>query len=330
MPKPLRGEWIAPTHATVLLLRALALPRVGVASIRRLAAQAGSASLEAFSPTEVAAAAGIAAPDGTDMDRAKSEVFELVERCEELDVEVISVADPDYPVRLKELNDHPPILFVKGDRRVLSAWPCIAVVGTRQASALGVQWAQKIARALAENGFTTVSGLAIGIDAAAHRGALGAHGRTVAVLAHGLHTIAPSSHKALAAEIVESGGALVSEHPPGVPPRPAEFVRRNRIQSGLSFASIVVESGREGGAIHQARFTREQGRILYAAMPDMEAIEKYDYNADGSRFLIAELKATPIGRQEELVEELGKIRQLALDRAGCVRTESQMTLLDDH
>jgi DNA processing protein len=330
MPRPPRGAWIAPTPATVLLLKALALPRVGVATIRRFATQIGSASMEALNPAEVAAAAGIAAPRGTDMDRAKREVFELVERCKELGVEVISVADLDYPVRLKELNDYPPILFVKGDRRVLSGWPCIAVVGTRQASTLGVQWAQKIAKALAENGFTTVSGLAIGIDAAAHRGALDAHGRTVAVLAHGLHTVAPASNKALAAEIVDCGGALVSEHPPGVPPRPAEFVRRNRIQSGLSFASIVVESGREGGAIHQARFTRQQGRILYAAMPDLEAIEKYDYNADGSRFLIADLKATPIGRQDELVKELYKIRELSLEHAGHVRPDPQMTLLDDH
>src|SRR5690348_138836 len=101
MPKSLRAVWIAPTRATVMLLGALALPRVGVATIRRFAAQTPTASMEALSLTEVAAAAGIAAPGGTDMDRAKRDVFELVERCEELGVEVISVADPDYPVRLK-------------------------------------------------------------------------------------------------------------------------------------------------------------------------------------------------------------------------------------
>ena len=322
------GAWSAPTHATLLVLKALALPRIGVATIRRFAAQADPDQLKAVSPIEVAAVAGITAPAIHDMDRADREVAELVGRCEDLSIEIISVADRDYPPRLKELSDYPPVLFIKGDRRALFRWPCIAVVGTRQASALGLQWGQKMAKALADNGFTTVSGLALGIDAAAHRGALDARGRTVAVMAHGLHIVAPASHKNLAGEILESGGALVSEHPPGVPPRPAEFVRRNRIQSGLSFASIVVESGREGGAIHQARFTRDQGRLLYAAMPDEEAITKHTYNAEGSRFLIGELNATPISGQEQLVTELARIKELAFEQPRTIDPDSQMALFD--
>jgi DNA processing protein len=330
MPKTTTEAWIGPTHATLLLLKALALPRVGVATIRRFAAQADSAQLKAVRPIDVTAVAGMAAPTGYDVDRAEQKVSELVHRCKELLIQVISVADPDYPPQLRELNDYPPVLFVKGDCRTLVQWPCVAVVGTRQASPLGLQWAQKIAKTLASYDITTVSGLALGIDAAAHQGALDVRGRTVAVLAHGLHMVAPASHKELAAEILEGGGALLSEHPPGVPPRPAEFVRRNRIQSGLSIASIVVESGREGGAIHQARFTREQGRLLYAAMPDAETIKKFNYNAEGSRYLVAELDATPISGQEQLDTELARVRGLAPEHLRTTDPDSQMTLFDGH
>src|SRR5690606_19747579 len=125
-----------------------------------------------------------------------------------------------------------------------------------------------------------------------------------AVLAHGLDTVAPTRNRPLAEQILTSGGVLLSEHPPGVPPRPAEFVRRNRIQSGLSIASIVVESGREGGAIHQARFTIAHGRTLFAVLPPPGLIAKYNYNAEGAHLLLDRMSALQLSSYQDLAEAL--------------------------
>src|SRR5690606_7231760 len=130
----------------------------------------------------------------------------------------------------------------------------------RNVTASGARIARTIGRYLARRGYVVVSGLALGTDMMAHLGVLDVGGKTVAVMAHGLHMVSPPSNTDLGEEIVRKGGALLSEHPPGTPPRRAEFVKRNRLQSGMSLASIVVESGVSGGAIHQARFTKQQQR----------------------------------------------------------------------
>lgn len=176
---------------------------------------------------------------------------------------LLSWDDPAYPALLGELADAPPLLFVQGDPGVLER-PQLAMVGSRRASRPGLDTAHAFARSLAGAGFVITSGLALGIDGAAHQGALAGAGHTVAVLGTGLGCLYPARHKALAAEIVARGSALVSELPLDCPPQASNFPRRNRIISGLSLGVLVVEASPSSGSLITARLAAEQGREVYA------------------------------------------------------------------
>lgn len=303
--------WHEPSSATLFLLAAFELQGVGVAALRRLAAGLASALGESKNVNSHAfSEAGLREPSDSASEVARKAASELVRECAALRINILSVADREYPPCLKAINDFPPIIYVKGSIDALSAWTCVAVVGTRDASPVGETWARKIAKTLAQESVTVVSGLALGIDTCAHEGALDGGGLTVAILAHGLDTVAPTRNRQLAERILQKGGALVSEHRPGTPPRPPEFVRRNRIQSGLSVASIVVESGVEGGAIHQANFTCAQGRQLFTALPPEALRDAHGFNDEGSRFLIEVKKARPLSSQDQLKEEIVKLKEL--------------------
>lgn len=168
--------------------------------------------------------------------------------------------EPGYPPALAAVDAPPPLLYVKGRPELLAA-PCVAIVGSRQASAAGTKLSRLFARELAEGGLVIVSGLARGIDAAAHEASL-AYG-TVAVLAGGVDIIYPPEHEALQARIGEDG-CLVTEQPPGFVPRAKDFPRRNRLISGISLGVIVVEAARRSGTLVTARFAGEQGREVFA------------------------------------------------------------------
>ena len=169
-----------------------------------------------------------------------------------------------YPGLLRLLGDAPPVLFWRGDAAAVCR-PSVAVVGTRAPSDYG----RKSSRLLVGSGYTVVSGLALGCDSAAHQGCLDAGGVTVAVMAHGLDLVYPKAHTALAEQILDGGGALVSEHAPGVAPQRRSFVARNRIQSGLSLGVVVAESALDGGTMHTAAFALAQSRVLACvARPD--------------------------------------------------------------
>lgn len=226
---------------------------------------------------------------------------DILEKCAKHFISVLSIFDEDYPKFLKEISDYPPVIYAKGNTKDLNA-RCYAVVGTRHASDYGRKIAYRISAKLCEMGNTVVSGLALGIDTEAHKGALSAHGKTIAILAHGLDTIAPPSNKKLAEEILETGGALISEHPPGTPPRPPEFAKRNRIQSGMSIGSIVIESGVPGGAIIQAQFTFKQHRKLFAILPDEEYPASMEMNFEGANHMIKNFNAIGVRRWDELIE----------------------------
>lgn len=171
--------------------------------------------------------------------------------------------DPGYPALLAELPDAPPLLFVEGDPGLLER-PQLAMVGSRRASRPGLDNAQAFARSLAGGGFVITSGLALGIDGAAHQGALDVSGKTVAVLGTGLQQLYPRRHLGLAARIVEGGGALISELPLDSTPHASNFPRRNRIISGLSLGVLVVEASLSSGSLITARLAAEQGREVYA------------------------------------------------------------------
>ena len=173
--------------------------------------------------------------------------------------------DQQFPQLLREIPDPPLVLFYAGDVRLLTD-PGIAIVGARRCTTVGRHLAETLARDIAVQGVHVVSGLALGIDGAAHRGALKASdaGKTIAVLGAGLHTIYPSRHASLARQIVARGGLLLSEYPPGTPPRPFRFPERNRLISGLSIATVVVEACDRSGSLITARLAAEQGRDVLA------------------------------------------------------------------
>lgn len=175
---------------------------------------------------------------------------------------IITRNDGRYPALLAQITDPPPLLFVHGDPNHLGS-PQIAMVGSRNPSASGRRTAIDFAGFLASAGITITSGLATGIDGAAHKGALDAGGKTLAVTGTGLDRVYPARHKALAHRIVEQG-ALVSEFPVGTPPHPGHFPRRNRVISALSMGTLVVEAAQRSGSLITARLATEQGREVFA------------------------------------------------------------------
>jgi DNA processing protein len=175
---------------------------------------------------------------------------------------IITLADQAYPKTLLEIPDPPPLLYAKGNLRLLDSG-CIAIVGSRNASPQGEKNAEEFAAALSDSGFCIVSGLALGIDGAAHRGALKGKGSTIAVVGTGLDIVYPARHRELAHQIAQHG-LIVSEFGLGTPSRAQNFPRRNRIISGLSRGCLVVEANVQSGSLITARLAAEQGREVFA------------------------------------------------------------------
>lgn len=181
------------------------------------------------------------------------------ELCRERGVKILPYNDRDYPSLLRMIDDPPLVLFVRGDIALLGDGPLIGIVGARKASPVGKAKAYEIAHDLASRGIVVTSGMAFGIDAAAHRGALDAEGSTIAVWGTGPDIVYPRTHVRLARRIAENG-TIVTEFPPGVGSHPHHFPQRNRIVSGLSLGVIVVEAAQRSGSLITARFALEQGR----------------------------------------------------------------------
>ncbi|MCD6291936.1 MAG: DNA-processing protein DprA, partial [Deltaproteobacteria bacterium] len=183
-------------------------------------------------------------------------------RISDIGGEIISLDDPRYPENLALIVDPPPVLYFKGSLECLNS-PAIAVVGARRASELGRRFAFSLASRLVAQGLTVISGLALGVDGAAHEGSLRGGGSTVAVLGTGLDVVYPAAHRHLAGKIVENG-VLLTEFPPGAGPDKHHFPRRNRLVSGLSQGVVVVEAGERSGSLITARLALEQGREVFA------------------------------------------------------------------
>lgn len=181
---------------------------------------------------------------------------------EEPNQHIILISDADYPKQLKETADPPPILFTRGDKDLIH-FPQIAIVGSRNPSSSGLQIATDFAYSLSQAGFVITSGLALGIDAASHRGALKADAKTIAVTGTGLDRVYPAAHKALATDILQQG-LLISEFPPGTTAKANHFPRRNRIISGLCVGLLVVEAAQKSGSLITARMALEQNREVFA------------------------------------------------------------------
>ena len=218
---------------------------------------------------------------------------------------VLAIDDEGYPPLLRAIPDPPPLLYVRGDPAVLLE-AHLAVVGSRRASPAGLRVAQALSGQLASAGLHICSGLALGIDSAAHRGALATGGKSVAVMATGIDRVYPQRHQALAAQL-EQAGCLVTEFPPGTPPLRHNFPKRNRIISGLSLGVLVIEAALPSGSLITAGTALEQGREVFA-LP-------WSMLHDGGRGCLQLIRdgAKMVQDVDDILEELGSLYALQRD-----------------
>ena len=271
---------------------------IGPAKVRRLLDHFGDLAVAWSAGADELRAAGLdqrslesllAARSGIDLDN-------VLQRVEAMGVQVLTWESPEYPRNLISIEHPPPVLYVRGTLTPADEW-AVAMVGTRRATAYGREAARELASGLAANGVTVVSGLARGVDAAAHRAALDAGGRTLAVLGSGPDQIYPPENRSLAEAIVKSG-ALITDYAPGTPPESGNFPPRNRIISGLSKAVIIVEAGEDSGALITADYAAEQGRDVFAVPGSI-----FQRSSRGTNKLIQQ-GAQPVLGAGDVLEEL--------------------------
>lgn len=255
--------------------------------------------------------------EGADTSAALREL----QRCRERGFELLLRETPEYPTALEDVNDAPDVLYCRGQLQARDA-VAVAIVGSRHCTVYGRQQTERLAGGLAQAGVTVVSGLARGIDAAAHRGALQAGGRTLAVMAAGLSSVYPPEHAGLADEVAASG-ALLTEFALDQPPVPGLFPQRNRIISGVSQGVVIVEAGRRSGALHTARHAMEQGREVFAVPGRIDST-----TSEGCHDLIRD-GATLVRGVDDILDELGPLTEPATGIQGAeVHVPRELSLSD--
>lgn len=316
MPDPLDDPELRDTMTLALttgvgpLLRRALLERFGSAGAVLNAA-----------PSDLQTVTGIGSKISRQIAAAREEVDVDAEiaLCREHGLSVLTETNGDYPRLLTEIHDPPGLLFCRGRLRPLDS-VAIAIVGTRHASRYGLQQAERLAGSLARAGFTIVSGLARGVDAAAHRGALAAGGRTVGLLGSGVLNIYPPEHVELADE-VSANGALLSESAPRMQPLSGAFPQRNRLISGMTLGVIVVEAAERSGALITARHAMEQGREVFAVPGRVD-----NRLARGCHRLIRD-GARLVESADDVLEELGPLYEAAeRDDGTVVRHPAELKL----
>jgi DNA processing protein len=295
------------------------LASVGLTLVPGIGPRACRALLERFgclaaawqaSREELCCVEGLAARLGQQIATARDDgqAADVIAQCRRLGIGLLTLTGDDYPRLLSEIPDPPCVLYQRGDWLPSDALS-IAIVGTRHATQYGLRQAEQLAGSLARCGLTIVSGLARGIDAAAHRGALAADGRTTAVLAGSLLRVYPPEHAKLATQL-QQRGALLSESPLEDRLRPGAFPRRNRLISGLSLGVVVVEAGERSGALTTARHALEQGREVFAVPGRVD-----QRNSRGCHRLLRD-GAKLVESADDVLEELGPLTEAVPDRHG--------------
>lgn len=247
----------------------------------------------------------------------------ILEYCRRSSIDVLSIRNENYPASLRTIYDPPPILYVKGKILPQDAFS-LAVIGTRRYTPYGSRQTHRLTTALARTGFTIISGLALGIDAAAHRATMEVGGRTLAVLGSGLSKIYPKEHEPLADQIVASGGAVLSEYPPLHASAKWTFPQRNRIVVGLSLGVLVVEAPLKSGAMISARLAGEEGRDIFAVPGSIES-----ETSRGCHQLIRD-GAYMVDSIDDIVNVLGPMRQPVVlpERPEPIRHPNETSLND--
>ncbi|MDO8860071.1 DNA-processing protein DprA [Haliea sp. E1-2-M8] len=306
-------------HARLCLLLH-SLPRLEKSQLRRLLQHFGSPEAlwqaEPRALGEAGAGAGARADLATARRRgrhpdAPRDIDRQVDALLAVDGRVIALGAPDYPLLLAAIHDPPPLLYLRGNAGLLQA-PQLAMVGSRKASPPGIRFAQELAAAAVRVGLAVTSGLALGIDGAAHRGALEAGGTSVAVMATGVDTIYPRRHDGLARQLLEKG-CLVSEFAPLTPALPEHFPARNRIISGLALGVLVVEAAVPSGSLITAGTALEQGREVFA-------VPWFPGHAGGRGCLrLLRDGAAMVESIDDILAELGALFQCQLELAPAPR-----------
>jgi len=232
---------------------------------------------------------------------------EEIQSAKAKNIQVITILDLLFPNKLKNIPNPPIILFVKGNAFLLQDPFSVAVVGTREPSQYGSEFAKKLSADLAKQGIVIVSGLALGCDTQAHLGCLSSNGKTIAVMAHGLEYIFPTENISLAEEILEKGGCLISEYAPSIKPKSSQFIQRNRIQSGLSQATLIIECKKKSGTMTTAKHSIEQKRLLYCLQGESNGNMTH---FEGNNLLIHKEGAIPVDPNNEmlLISMIAKIK----------------------
>jgi len=208
----------------------------------------------------------------------EAKAVEELENVKAIGGDILILDDGSYPALLREIADPPMTLYVKGNWQACFGQPCVGVIGSRMCSTYGTNSSEMLSRDLASRGITIVSGLARGIDTAAHRGAIAGGGRTVAVLGTGIDTAYPRENTGLVRDILANGGAIVSQFPLGTPPLKDNFPYRNRIISGLSYGALIIEASERSGSLITARLAMEQNREVMAVPGNITSGNSYGTN----------------------------------------------------
>lgn len=266
------------------------IPTVGAVTVERLAREAGGSVVEAYERY----------PQKQDWEGREPAWEREIERAEKMNIRIVTLDDEDYPPQLRGIASPPLALYVVGDSKVLSL-AGVSLVGTRAATAYGRETAERFAQGLAQRGWAVFSGLARGIDAAAHRGALSGEGKTAGILGGALDKFYPMENRDLARKMIDSGGCVVSEFPLGRSPDPQTFPQRNRVVSGLSRGVVAVECPLRSGTLITCMRALEQGR------PVMAVPGRIDWKvAEGCLHLIRE-GARMVTSVDDIVEELSPV-----------------------
>ena len=297
---------------------------IGAVRLQALREHFGDLSLAWQAPLDALQAAGLSQKIAERVLQARVSVDldGYMEQIAAQGIQVLTWEDEVYPSRLKEIDQPPPVLYLRGELTSEDSW-AVSVVGTRRVTAYGRQVTEELASYLAQNGVTVVSGLARGVDSIAHQAALKAGGRTLAVMGNGVDRIYPPEHRALAEQIL-ANGALLSDYAPGTPPESANFPPRNRIISGLSLAVVVVEAGETSGALITAQFAVDQGREVFAVPGNILAPQ-----SKGTNRLIQQ-GAHPLLSARDVLETLNltRVSEQRLVRKVLPADEVEMKVLD--
>lgn len=246
-------------------------------------------------------------------------VKQVVDEFKERKITAITRFDPTYPPYLKEIAQPPWVLYLRGNAELLKT-PCLAVVGTRKPTSYGRQMTRKFAQDLANQGLTIVSGMAYGVDAEAHRSVLDIEGKTIAVFASGVDVVYPKRHRKLYDQIVEMG-VVISESAPGTKPHPGLFPLRNRVISGLSLGTLVIEAAQKSGSLITANYSVEQGREVFAVPGPIHASM-----SEGTLQLIQE-GAKCVRKVEDVLEELPSIQPILQSRSKPIQHQKKEKVL---